>query len=101
MKRNGIREIAASIFLDSANLHRGYLLLVVNVNAPYFHNGSAQTLEEVFDQHGFGAGTIGNTLNTGDQTNLLSLLKSIDGRTALFQSDGDIFNDPNPARNLP
>jgi YVTN family beta-propeller protein len=76
-------------------------LLGVNVNAPYFHNGSAQTLEEVFEQHGLGAGTIGSTLNAGDQTNLISFLKSIDGRTALFQSDGDIFKDPNPARKLP
>lgn len=76
-------------------------LLGVNMNAPYFHNGSAQTLEEVFNQHGFGAGTIGSTLNATDQSSLLSFLKTIDGRTALFQSDSDIFKDPNPARNLP
>ena len=76
-------------------------LLGVNVNAPYFHNGSAQTLEEVFSQHGFGAGTISSTINVADQSSLLAFLKSIDGRTALFQSDGDIFKDPNPARKLP
>ena len=76
-------------------------LLGVNVNAPYFHNGSAQTLEEVFAQHGLGAGTIGSTINVADQSSLLAFLKSIDGRTTLFQSDGDIFKDPNPARKLP
>jgi YVTN family beta-propeller protein len=76
-------------------------LLGVSVNAPYFHNGSAQTLEQVFTQHGLGAGTIGSTLNAADQANLLAFLKAIDGRTALFESDGDIFKDPNPARNLP
>ncbi|MDD5578991.1 MAG: beta-propeller fold lactonase family protein [Methylobacter sp.] len=76
-------------------------LLGANVNAPYFHNGSAQTLEQVFDQHGFGSGTIATSFNAADQGNLLALLKTIDGRTPLFESDGDIFKDPNPVRNLP
>jgi len=76
-------------------------LLGANINAPYFHNGSAQTLEQVFSQHRLGSGTIATSFSAGDQANLLAFLKTIDGRTAIFKSDADIFKDPNPARTLP
>jgi len=71
-------------------------LLGVGNSAPYFHNGAAQTLQEVFDQHNLpGGGTIAGTISADDQTALLAFLKSIDGTTAFFRSDTDDFLDPN------
>ena len=68
-------------------------LLGIGFHAPYFHNGAAQTLTDVFAQHGLGAGTIAATLG-GAQASLLDFLTSLDGRTPIQQSDGDIFKDP-------
>ena len=68
-------------------------LLGIGFHAPYFHNGAAQTLTDVFAQHGLGGGTIATTLG-GAQANLLDFLTSLDGRTPIQQSDGDIFKDP-------
>ena len=43
-------------------------LLGVGNNAPYFHNGLAQTLEEVFEIHQLpGGGTIANDLTGADR----------------------------------
>lgn len=69
-------------------------LLGIRFHAPYFHDGAAQTLTDVFAQHGLGGGTIATTLNAGQQANLLDFLNSLDGRTPIQQSDGDIFKDP-------
>ena len=74
-------------------------LLSVNYHAPYFHNGQATTLEDVFAQHLLNGATIADTLGDADEANLLAFLRSIDGRTATFESDGDIFKDP--TKNLP
>ena len=74
-------------------------LLSVNYHAPYFHNGQATTLEDVFAQHLLNGSTIADTLDDGDEANLLAFLRSIDGRTATVESDGDIFKDP--TKNLP
>ena len=68
-------------------------LLGIGFHAPYFHNGAAQTLTDVFAQHGLGGGTIASTLG-GAQASLLDFLTSLDGRTPIQQSDGDIFKDP-------
>jgi YVTN family beta-propeller protein len=68
-------------------------LLGIGFHAPYFHNGAAQTLTDVFAQHGLGGGTIATTLG-GAQASLLDFLTSLDGRTPIQQSDGDIFKDP-------
>jgi len=68
-------------------------LLGTGFHAPYFHNGAAQTLTDVFAQHGLGGGTIASTLG-GAQASLLDFLTSLDGRTPIQQSDGDIFKDP-------
>ena len=68
-------------------------LLGIGFHAPYFHNGAAQTLTEVFAQHGLGGGTIASTVG-GAQASLLDFLTSLDGRTPIQQSDGDIFKDP-------
>jgi mono/diheme cytochrome c family protein len=69
-------------------------LLGVAYSPPYFHNGSAQTLEEVFAQHRIGGATIADTLSAADQANLLLFLQGLDGRTVIFDSHGLIFKDP-------
>jgi cytochrome c peroxidase len=70
-------------------------LLGVGSSAPYFHNGSAQTLEAVFAQHELPAGgTIETVLSAGDRQNLLAFLRALDGRTSIFQSDTDKFRKP-------
>ncbi|MGQ0592404.1 MAG: hypothetical protein ACT4QB_07055, partial [Gammaproteobacteria bacterium] len=69
-------------------------LLGIRFHAPYFHNGAAQTLTDVFAQHGFGGGTIATAL-AAQLGNLEDFLNSLDGRTPIQQSDGDIFKDPN------
>ncbi|MGH8645706.1 MAG: hypothetical protein ACREX4_15095 [Gammaproteobacteria bacterium] len=71
-------------------------LLGVGNSAPYFHNGAAQTLEDVFAQHNLpGGGTIAGTLDDGQEAALLAFLKSIDGTTAFFRSETDDLLDPN------
>lgn len=70
-------------------------LLSIGFHAPYFHNGAAQTLEQVFALHQLpGGGTIQGLAGA---SNLLAFLRSIDGRTPLStgKSDTDIFRDPN------
>ena len=75
-------------------------LLGVGHNAPYFHNGLAQTLEEVFEIHQLpGGGTIAGLAGADD---LLDFVKAIDGRTAIFESDADPFHEPaTPPQQLP
>lgn len=70
-------------------------LLGTRFHAPYFHNGAAQTLPQVFPRHSLGGGTIASTLNDTDEANLLAFLNALDGRTRIQTSDGDIFKDPN------
>jgi YVTN family beta-propeller protein len=62
-------------------------------NAPFFHDGSAQTLADAFSAHAFGAGTIASTFNAGQEQALLDFVASIDGRTDAFQSATDDFKD--------
>jgi mono/diheme cytochrome c family protein len=69
-------------------------LLGVAYHAPYFHHGSAQTLEDVFAQHDLGGGTIESTLSPDDRDNLLVFLGALDGRTAIFRSETDDFKEP-------
>jgi YVTN family beta-propeller protein len=67
-------------------------LLGVGNNAPYFHNGLAQTLEEVFEIHQLpGGGTIADLAGADG---LLAFLEALDGRTAIFRSDADAFHEP-------
>jgi len=76
-------------------------LLSINFHAPFLHNGKAETLEEVFPRHGLGpqgttfppTTTIASTLSPQQQADLLVFLKSIDGTTVPFRSDGDDFRD--------
>jgi YVTN family beta-propeller protein len=71
-------------------------LLGVGSNAPYFHNGAAQSLEEVFAQHGLPptGETIEQLLNVTDREDLLAFLRALDGRTPIFPSDTDKFRKP-------
>jgi len=69
-------------------------LLGVGYHAPYFHNGAAQTLEDVFALHALNGGTIESQIGATDRGNLLEFLNSIDARTDGFRSEGDDFRDP-------
>jgi len=76
-------------------------LLSINYHAPYLHRGQAQTLEQVFPLHGLGPGganfppttTIQTQLTAQQRADLLLFLKSIDGTTDHFRSEGDDFRD--------
>ena len=71
-------------------------LLSINYHAPYLHRGQAQTLEEVFPLHRLpaaGGATIEATLSALQRADLLTFLKSIDGTTPHFRSEGDDFRD--------
>jgi hypothetical protein len=63
--------------------------------APYFHDGSAATLNDVFERHILGVppATIATTLNAGQEASLIEVLNSIDGQTVPFRSLADDFRD--------
>jgi hypothetical protein len=69
-------------------------LLGVGSSAPYLHNGSAETLEDLFAQHQIPGGTIASELDAAEQATLATFLRSIDGRSAIFRSQGDDFKEP-------
>ncbi|MFO0839861.1 MAG: thrombospondin type 3 repeat-containing protein [Phycisphaerae bacterium] len=66
-------------------------LLGVGFTPPYFHHGSAATLEAMFSTHVLGAGTIETTINATDRANLLEFIRSIDANTTTFPSETDTF----------
>jgi len=68
-------------------------LLGVGFHAPYFHDGSAQILDEVFSAHSLGDMPIAETLTPDDLEDLKLFLNSIDGRTVPFSSETDDFQD--------
>jgi cytochrome c553 len=70
-------------------------LLGVASTAPYFHDGSAATLTDVFDRHILGVppATIATTLNSGQEADLIAFLNSIDGTTVPVRSLADDFRD--------
>jgi mono/diheme cytochrome c family protein len=90
-----IRDNAAASTAFGRNGFNVPSLLSINYHAPYLHRGQAQTLEEVFPLHRLPASgkTIADTLSASEQADLLVLLKSIDGTTAHFRSEGDDFRD--------
>jgi YVTN family beta-propeller protein len=67
-------------------------LLGVGNNAPYFHNGLAQTLDEVFEIHQLPTG--GTIADLGGAGDLLEFLEALDGRTDIFRSAADAFHEP-------
>jgi sugar lactone lactonase YvrE len=75
-------------------------LLGAHFHAPFFHDGSARSLRQVFNRHGLPeGGTITTGLSSDERSSLLAFLRGLDGRTATFRSDGDVFK--HPAENLP
>jgi mono/diheme cytochrome c family protein len=91
-----IRDNAAASTAFGVNGFNGPSLLSINYHAPYLHRGQAQTLDAVFPLHTLpaaGGATIAATLNAGEQADLLLFLKSIDGTTPHFRSEGDVFRD--------
>jgi YVTN family beta-propeller protein len=76
-------------------------LLSINYHAPYLHLGQAQSLDAVFPLHGLGPDgeefppktTIQTQLTAQQRADLLVFLKSIDGTTPHFRSEGDVFRD--------
>jgi YVTN family beta-propeller protein len=96
-----IRDNAAASTAFGVNGFNVPSLLSINYHAPYLHRGQAQTLEEVFPLHGLGpngsgfppATTIQTQLTAAERADLLVFLKSIDGTTPHFRSEGDDFRD--------
>jgi hypothetical protein len=86
VRQNGVTAFGVAGFVPPS-------LLSINYHAPYLHNGKAATLEAVFPLHRLGGGTIASTLSPQQQQDLLVLLRSIDGRTVPFRSEGDAFRD--------
>lgn len=66
-------------------------LLGLRYTTPYLHDGSAQTLEDVFARHGLGAGTIATALSAQDLEDLKTFLLTIDASTTLTTSETDEF----------
>ncbi len=70
-------------------------LLGVAYSAPYLHDGSAPTLEDVAARHKLGAtGTIASNLPAQDLADLLSFVKSIDDATPTMPNATDTFIAP-------
>jgi YVTN family beta-propeller protein len=96
-----IRDNAAASTAFGVNGFNVPSLLSINYHAPYLHRGQAQTLEQVFPLHGLGPGrsgfppttTIQTQLTDQERGDLLVFLKSIDGTTPHFRSEGDDFRD--------
>ena len=96
-----IRDNAAASTAFGVNGFNVPSLLSINYHAPYLHRGQAQTLEEVFPLHGLGPDgeefppttTIQTQLTAAQRADLLAFLKSIDGTTNHFRSEGDAFRD--------
>lgn len=67
-------------------------LLGVAYSAPYLHDGSANTLQEVFRKHKLADGrTIEASLTASDQEQLRRFVLSIDDETPTFTSAADLF----------
>jgi mono/diheme cytochrome c family protein len=96
-----IRDNAAASTAFGVNGFNVPSLLSINYHAPYLHRGQAQTLEEVFPLHGLGPNgeefppktTIQTELTAAQRADLLVFLKSIDGTSPHFRSEGDVFRD--------
>jgi YVTN family beta-propeller protein len=96
-----IRDNAAASTAFGRNGFNVPSLLDINYHKPYLHRGQAQTLEDVFPLHGLapnGSGfppstTIQTQLTSAQRADLLTFLKSIDGTTPHFRSEGDEFRD--------
>jgi hypothetical protein len=68
-------------------------LLGLRYHEPYFHDGSAQNLAQVFARHRLGSGTIASTLNAVQEARLRSFVLSLDGSVPSFRSATDDFRE--------
>ncbi len=67
-------------------------LLGVAYSGPYFHDGSAHTLEQVATRHNLGlTGTMATNMNAQDLADLLAFVRSVDDQTPAFASLADAF----------
>ncbi|HEV7606817.1 MAG TPA: hypothetical protein VGO61_05740, partial [Steroidobacteraceae bacterium] len=71
-------------------------LLGVAYSAPYFHDGSSHTLEDVAARHRLGdaPATIASTLSAGELADLLAFVRSIDDATPTLPNATDLFIAP-------
>ncbi len=69
-------------------------LLGIGHEAPYFHDGSAPTLDDVFTKHEILGQTIAQVIpDANDRAALRDFLNSLDGATPTLPSDMDTFLD--------
>ena len=69
-------------------------LLNVVFHGPYLHDGSAESLDDLFLKHRLPGGqTIANSFSPTQLEQLRAFLVSIDGTTKPFKSDADTFRD--------
>jgi cytochrome c peroxidase len=68
-------------------------LLGVAYSGPYFHDGSAHTLEDVFARHTVGTPTttIVNSLSATEIADLLEFVRGIDDATTTLPNATDLF----------
>jgi YVTN family beta-propeller protein len=67
-------------------------LLGLSISAPYFHDGSAETLEDVMSRHVLAGGnTIAQTLTPQEVADVTAFVRNIDDSTAKVESDTDKF----------
>ena len=73
-------------------------LLGLSMSAPYFHDGSAQTLEQVMAKHTLvkGGPTISTVLTAQQVKDVLDFVRSIDDNTAPSASEMDKFLEAHP-----
>src|SRR4029450_10484551 len=96
-----IRDNAAASTAFGVNGFNVPSVLSINYHAPDLHRRQARALGEVLPLDGLGpAGqefppkaTIQTELTAAQRADLLVFLKSIDGTTAHFRSEGDAFRD--------
>jgi hypothetical protein len=71
-------------------------LLGVAYSAPYFHDGSSHTLEDVAARHRLGdaPATIASTLSAAELADLLTFVRSIDDATPTLPNATDLFIAP-------
>jgi hypothetical protein len=93
MTARAARSTIASLALWA--LARSHHARPRRAQAPYFRDGSAATLDEVFARHvlPLSPDTIADRLDAGQTSALRDFLLSIDGTTATFPSDTDGFLD--------
>ncbi len=82
--------VAGQLNNDAANGVLGFnipSLLALSASAPYFHNGSAQTLDEVLNNvthRSSGTGGVDTLSSTSDRAKVVKFLNSIDLTTSTF-----------------